>query len=646
MDECDAFDTLDEPPPVVDSKAWLDSVLKSRCKVSKLWPFQLELSMKINQKNDIYCVIATGMGKTVILQAGAIAASARGETGICLIIVPTKVLVEQQAEVASARGLRALAINEDTVREAALENRDLWLELMRGSDVRVAIMTPQMVKGKHMQQLLNSPAFVALVRWVSIDEAQLVNQQDGVFAAGYLSLSSLRVKLNDSTVWVAATATATTEQAPVMARKLGFKTGAYIDSRHSVDRPNIKYMPRFFEHASTGSEHLDLSFVIPMGLKKAADIVPTVIFAKTIGRGFSIMDYLDKLIPSEIPNAPFLIKLYNGLMSSTYRRNLKSDFESGEVRVIVVTDTAAYGFDVPNVQRVITTDLEDYFEEMEQKFGRAGRNRQPAEAIAFAPAWVRNLPADTVPLTKAGRDEEEKRAKLREPIRSWFNPTAHFCCRHAALHYNSEICPLRPIPTSCCGPICDPDAGREDFLRVQEWKDYFLQLQAAEEQASTPRLRTDGAFRALDQAMRMSLSHMVDRWTHKMWDRIRPSRELPCSVFFPPFILAAILDKAHLCIDLDNLKIITKGWEYFDDCGDTLLKFLIETMTGFDRIYDELAESDGSDGGDRLQLTPDARALSRLATIPVLKAFCRENGCKVGGKKEDLLERLMLYFAA
>ncbi|KAJ6470118.1 hypothetical protein C8R47DRAFT_1222752 [Mycena vitilis] len=98
-----------------------------------------------------------------------------GETGICLIIVPTKVLVEQQAEVASGRVLRALAINEDTVRDAAL-------------DVRVAVMTPKMVQGKRMQQLLNSPAFVNLVRWVSVDEAGLADQPDGVFAAGYLSL--------------------------------------------------------------------------------------------------------------------------------------------------------------------------------------------------------------------------------------------------------------------------------------------------------------------------------------------------------------------------------------------------------------------------------------------------------------------------
>jgi hypothetical protein len=75
------------------------------------------------------------------------------------------------------------------------------------------------------------------------------------------------------------------------------------------------------------------------------------------------------------------IELYNGLTTGSYRWKLKADFASEKVRVIVVTDMAAYGFDVPNVRRVVTTDLE----EMEQKFGCAGRDGQPAEAIAFAP---------------------------------------------------------------------------------------------------------------------------------------------------------------------------------------------------------------------------------------------------------------------
>jgi hypothetical protein len=153
----------------------------------------------------------------------------------------------------------------------------------------------------------------------------------------------------------------------------------------------------------------------------AEDIELSVVFARTIGTGFSIMDYLDDLIPREIPNRSQLIKLYNGLMTGPYRRNLKRDFELGKVRVIVVTDTAAYGFDVANVCRVVTTQLEKYYEEAEQKYGRAGHDGELAEVIAFAPLWVQNLPPGSVPLTKTQHDEEEKR---RNGATFW-DPPAH-----------------------------------------------------------------------------------------------------------------------------------------------------------------------------------------------------------------------------
>ncbi|KAK7013542.1 hypothetical protein R3P38DRAFT_2788432 [Favolaschia claudopus] len=352
-------------------------------------------------------------------------------------------------------------------------------------------------------------------------------------------------------------------------------------------------------------QHLDLSFVIPPNITKPEDILPTAIFAKTIERGFSFMDLLDTLLPLNIPNRSSLIKLYNGLMPLDYRRKLKADFEAGKVRVLIVTDTAAYGFDVRNIRRVITTDFEeseDDFGDSIQRWGRAGRDGQLAEVIAFAPPWVWNLPEGTAPSTKAEQDNEDRRNKLG-PIRAFFNPTIHFCSRHATLHHNSEPFPLDNITPDCCGLIHDPNASTVDLAIVQKWQEHITQ-QAAESSEGSASLRpcVDGAFRVLDKAMRESLTHMLDRWSHRKWEEIRPSREYP------------ILDKAHLCFDLANLKIIARDWEYFDECGPLLLKFLVETMSGFDQIHDELVNPGESDDGG--------------------------NGCKVGGNKEDLLDRL------
>ncbi|KAJ7238978.1 hypothetical protein C8J57DRAFT_1565797 [Mycena rebaudengoi] len=78
-----------------------------------------------------------------------------------------------QAEVAGRRGLRVLAINHDTLRVADQETprRDLFKELVKGDDVRMAVMTPKMLVGPQMTTLLRTPEFLDLVRWMSVDES-------------------------------------------------------------------------------------------------------------------------------------------------------------------------------------------------------------------------------------------------------------------------------------------------------------------------------------------------------------------------------------------------------------------------------------------------------------------------------------------
>ncbi|KAK6971377.1 hypothetical protein R3P38DRAFT_2813948 [Favolaschia claudopus] len=65
-------------------------------------------------------------------------------------------------------------------------------------------------------------------------------------------------------------------------------------------------------------------------------------------------------------------------------------------------------------------------------------------------------------------------------------------------------------------------------------------------------------------------------------------------------------------------------------------------MRGFDQIYDELVNpGESDDGGKVSQVRRGSCACSTGQNIPVLKELCRENGCKVGGNKEDLLDRLL-----
>jgi superfamily II DNA helicase RecQ len=142
-----------------------------------------------------------------------------------------------QVEVASHRGLHALTINQDRVRDAALAGRDLFKELAERDDVCMGVMTPKMLLEKDMTVLLRNPTFARLVHWVSINEALLV-KQEGVFQEGYRSLLLLRIRLPSNATWCAATATATPAEALSIANNLGFHPNKYcrISSNSAVTR--------------------------------------------------------------------------------------------------------------------------------------------------------------------------------------------------------------------------------------------------------------------------------------------------------------------------------------------------------------------------------------------------------------------------
>jgi superfamily II DNA helicase RecQ len=222
-------------------------------------------------------VYATGKGKTIILHAPLIAAQARKERGIAFLIVPTKVLAEQQvslstgrwnqndpqyviqAEVAQKNGLRALAINEDSVREAGLQKRDLFAEFAGGDGISVGVMSPQMLRSSRVNKLLSNQTFKSAVRWMLIDEAHVIDEASGTFKEPYKAILHLRPHLPSHTVWAAVTATATPVRAFAIAAALGFRSSQYVNARYSTDRPNIKYIPRFFAHAISGFQFFDLA---------------------------------------------------------------------------------------------------------------------------------------------------------------------------------------------------------------------------------------------------------------------------------------------------------------------------------------------------------------------------------------------------
>ncbi|KAF5374008.1 hypothetical protein D9615_009902 [Tricholomella constricta] len=572
----------------VNTPEWLDQILRKQCRVPSLRPHQLRHGMDLVNGKDLFLVIATSQGKTLVLHAPLIAAQARGDDGIGLLIAPTKVLVDQHAEVATRNGLHALAIHEDSVRESGLSGRDLFSELASYKGVRLGVMSPQMLLGKRMGKHLSQIQFKGLVNWFLIDEAHLADEDSGTFLNVYRALSMMRARLLSKTVWAAVTGSATPERAQVIAKFLGFQPGHYVNARYSIDRPTVKYIPRFFRHATSGHEFFDLSFIIPFQMKSVLEIEPTLIFATTINTCYRIMQFLDRLISHSIPERLSVVKLYNSMMSPGYRQTILQDFQndSSSLRVIVATDTCTYGLDLPNIRRTVVFDMCPSPENLKQKIGRPGRDGKPAVAITFAPSWVREVPkAETQ--GKQAQEDFKRRLKLPPVMRQWFNPTPSLCSRGADVRYNGEEF-LKHL--NCCS-MHDPNPEEfRDLAIVECWIKHFKEAPVEGNTASerSKPLRSDRTYRELTKAMKDSLHQLLMRWRGNIWASLRGSLlGTPSSVFMPQPILLRIVERAHICSSLSRLEIICDGWDYFDSHGATLFEYLGKILKGFNEMWDE-----------------------------------------------------------
>ncbi|KAJ7902810.1 hypothetical protein B0H14DRAFT_2329568, partial [Mycena olivaceomarginata] len=202
--------------------------------------------------------------------------------------------------------------------------------------------------------------------------------------------------------------------------------------------------------------------------------------------------------------------------------------------VLIVTDTAAYGFNIPGIRRIILTDAAQtsMFSHFEQQLGCAGRDGEPAKVILFVPAWVREpTPGTDKDQTMKAKADAERRAALLPSLRCWHNPMPPFCPRCVSMEHNRE--PYIPCGCGCCGPIHNLERSNADLAMVACWEAYFLAKQTTD---VAPRLRSNCTFHALEKPMKDSLMHMLNHWRHKVWAEIWPSDDDPCECFLPRYL--------------------------------------------------------------------------------------------------------------
>ncbi|TCD63703.1 hypothetical protein EIP91_005108 [Steccherinum ochraceum] len=565
---------------------WLHDLLVRRTLKPSIRDFQLEHGLELVRGHDVYLVIAPGKGKTLVSLAPLLAAQELGQSGVAIIIEPSKFLTEQQSRVFETMGIRSLAINQDTLRAAyAAGRQDLFDEFeaiaLAGREVLAVFLTPWMLASPRIYKLLGNPMFKRALRWLFVDEAHLVNEEDSVWRTPYGDIKLMRSRLYSSTVHLAMTGTSSPSDDKAISANLGFAKAKH--ARYSIDTPHIKYITRFLQHSFSGSTFYDLSFLIPPDMKCQDDILPTLIFCEQIELGYRVMKFLDTLIPSNIPNRHRLILPCNSLWGSEHRQRFKLGLESGAVRIGVCTDTCTLGVDITNIRRVVLLNQYKSFTQIKQELCRAGRDGAPALAYTLAPAWLEKK-AVTEQTSKKDSEEASRRALLPSVVVDWYNSAAlQKCPRIVDLDHNHEPFALHD---QCCSVHFPEPETTADLSANAKW----IERLAPKSSSSSRVPVSDRTCPPLEKPMKEAVVRIITRWRTNTWWSFASADSMPAEWFLNATAMSRLAEKAHICTSYDRFVIVLGPWRYLNDHGQALFEVMTQILTTFKEIFDTRKE--------------------------------------------------------
>lgn len=344
-------------------------------------PIQRKAIPPLLDGRDLLGQAATGTGKTAafalpMLQRIAGQAPAggdrRGVRGLAL--VPTRELAMQVAEALHRYGHQAFGTLVVPIYGGQAIQQQLRA-LRRGVDVVVA--TP----GRALDHVRRGSLDLSGVRFVVLDEA------DEMLDMGFAEdLEAILGALPDA------------RQTALLSATLSARITA-IAERHLSDPLRVTVRPQKLAEGAMPSVRQEAFFVARQhklpALGRVLDMEdPTsaIVFCRTRTE----VDSLTELLTSHGYRAAAL----HGGLSQEQRDRVMRRFREGAVELLVATDVAARGLDIPHVSHVVNYDVPASPDAYVHRIGRTGRAGRAGVAITFAEPRERRLLRNIEQLTK------------------------------------------------------------------------------------------------------------------------------------------------------------------------------------------------------------------------------------------------------
>ncbi|KAF9058840.1 P-loop containing nucleoside triphosphate hydrolase protein [Rhodocollybia butyracea] len=315
------------------------------------------------QRKDTLVHAHTGAGKTAIVAAPHAHPKSKGK--VTFLVSPLIALQDEQAEAfRDEYHLSAIAINSSHGGLTA-KNMEYQIVVISPEMMLTKRFTKQVIKNKHLTQRVLS---------IVIDEAHVISHWGSGFRKKYGELGVLRTLLPNGVPFVALSATLPSRVRDDILTKLQFsqEENGFVDINIGNDRPNVSLVARAIQHPMNTFK--DLDFVIPPNITQVKDIPKTFIYSDDIPSGPEIVDHLEKLLPKDLQGLG-IIRPFSAVFSRKYRQAVMKQFKAGTVRVLVCTDAAGMGCNIPDIDVVVQWKLPGTLSMFIQRAGRAARAR-------------------------------------------------------------------------------------------------------------------------------------------------------------------------------------------------------------------------------------------------------------------------------
>ena len=341
----------------------------ARLGFNKPTDIQFKAIKPIMEGEDVFAIAPTGTGKTgafaIPIIDRFIRHPRRKEHGVrCLIMVPTRELASQIHDVFTEftrqTKIRSLSLLGGVEQESQINS------LKKGVDV--LITTP----GRMFDLIHQGYIDVSHADYLVLDEADLMLSMG--FQKDIQDVIRLLPKKRQ-TLFFSAT----------INKKI--KSLAYDIVRDAI---RIQISPKNpvsknVHHAVSYVEMDDKRFFLENLIKEFPEY-KYIVFARTKIRVERVVAAMERVgIKSE--------GLHGG-MEQKDRFDVLNRFRNDETNVLITTDVAARGIDIPNVDYVVNYDIPDDSENYVHRCGRTGRGNKTGQALAFCSAEEKPLIAE------------------------------------------------------------------------------------------------------------------------------------------------------------------------------------------------------------------------------------------------------------